>query len=106
MAAFPCVTRVGARPHLCVPAWRPSSSASIVDSISNRVGVFSALGARRSLQGLLVAAEPLLMPLRCLRPKGAGGCARAAALGGGGCATLSAAIAYILYGEAIDLDGF
>ena len=107
MAAFPCVTRVGARPHLCVPAWRPSSSASIVDSISNRVGVFGALRARRSLQGLPGAAEPLQMPLRCLRPKGAGGCARAAALGGGGCATLSAAIAHpATYGEAIDLDGF
>ena len=31
----------------------------IVDSISNRVGVFGALGARRSLQGLPAAAEPL-----------------------------------------------
>lgn len=87
-----------------MPAWRPSSSASIIDSISNRVGVFGALGARRSLQGLLAAAEPLQMPLRCLRPKGASGCARAAALGGGGRATLSAAIA--TYGEAIDFGRF
>ena len=66
----------------------------IVDSISNRVGVFGALaGARWSLQGLPAAAEPLQMSLRCLRPKCASGCARAAALGGGGRATLSAAIA-------------
>ena len=76
----------------------------IVDSISNRVGVFGALGARRSLQGLLAAAEPLQMALRCLRPKGASGCARAAALGGGDRATLSAAIA--TYGEAIDFGRF
>ena len=89
---------------LCVAAWRPSSSASIIDSISNRVRVFGALGARRSLQGLLAAAEPLQMPLRCLRPKGASGCARAAALGGGGRATLSAAIA--TYGDAIDFGRF
>ena len=76
----------------------------IVDTISKRVGVFGALGARRSLQGLLAAAKPLEMTLRCLRPKGASGCARAAALGGGDRATLSAAIA--TYGGAIDLDGF
>ena len=65
-------------------------------------------GARRSLQGLLAAAEPLQMPLRCLRPKGASGCARVAALGGGGRATLSAAHAAAIatYGEAIDFGRF
>ena len=79
----------------------------IVDSISNRVGVFGALaGARWSLQGLPAAAEPLQMSLRCLRPKCASGCARAAALGGGGRATLSAAIATDEMAKPSILDGF
>ena len=78
----------------------------IFDSISNRVGVFGALGARRSLQGLPAAAEPLQMSLRCLRPKCASGCARAAALGGGGRATLSAAIAALQMAKPSILDGF
>ena len=56
------------------------------------------------LSALPAAAEPLQMPQRCLRPRGASGGARSAAVGAGSPVTPPAATA--ICSENTTLDGF